>query len=66
MRTQFRELLHIVGIVIGTGCFASVTWAGDCNINNDNETVEVENDGVTIKVYYDEGNCSTVGDWPLG
>ncbi len=42
----------------------SVTRANDCGINDDKQTVSVENGEITIRVYYDEGDCSIVGKWP--
>ena len=56
-----RLLAAYLAVQVG---YASSARANDCSINNENETVEVDNDGVTIRVYYDEGNCGTIGKWP--
>lgn len=46
------------------GVAGALCPAGDCKINDDEENSGYDAGGITIRVYYDEGDCSTVDDWP--
>ncbi len=60
-----RSVAALVGVA-GAGLGLPAAQANDCTINDDHQTVAVENGGIWLRVFYREGDCSDVTRWLQG